>query len=281
MSTPDRIINLSAHPRGMDAYSRERELIPRLISKATDSYCRTNAKSQEVKINTAGSYDIVTDADERAQDIVLKGLAEMFPEDRIIAEEGRDEPLTDARTWILDPIDGTLNYDRGVPVFGTQIVLMLDKQPVFSVISLPALNEEYIADRENGAFLNGKKLPPLRSRPLKECIVSTGDFSRRKVFWRQKHEELIGRMRDEVARIRMFGAACSDFAFLASGKTDIHIRFVNKLWDFMPGMFLAEVAGAYYDRELLESTGLLVMCGSESEYLEFKEKVLDGMTLTE
>ena len=265
----------------MDRYSRERDVIPGLISRATDSYCHTSAKSQEVKGNATGSFDIVTDADERAQGIIIDGLNEMFPDDLIIAEEHRENPLTDARTWVIDPIDGTLNYNRGVPVFGTQLALMVDRKPVFSMISLPALGEVYMADTEKGAFLNGSPLKQSGSRPLRECIVSTGDFSRKKVFWREKHEELIGRMRDEVARIRMFGAACADFAFLASGKTDIHLRFVNKLWDFIPGMFIAEMSGAYYDRELLDSTGLLVMCGSEAESREFSEKVLAGMVLTE
>ena len=265
----------------MDRYSREREAIPGLVARAVDSYCHTGSKSQEVKGNATGSFDIVTDADERAQQIIIDGLNEMFPEDLIIAEEHRDNPLTDARTWVIDPIDGTLNYNRGVPVFGTQLALMIDKEPVFAMISLPALGEVYMADRDTGAFLNGKPLRQSGSRPLKECIVSTGDFSRKKVFWREKHEELIGRMRDEVARVRMFGAACADFAFLASGKTDIHLRFVNKLWDFIPGMFIAEMSGAYYDRELLEFTRLLVMCGSEEESREFSERVLSGMVLRE
>ena len=265
----------------MDSYLRERETIPALVARATDSYCRTAAKSQEVKENAAGSFDIVTDADERAQEIIISGLNELFPGDLIIAEEHREASLTGERTWVIDPIDGTLNYNRGVPVFGTQMALMVDRQPVFSIVSLPALGEVYMADRENGATMNGIPLKQSGDRPLRECIVSTGDFSRKKVFWREKHEELIGRMRDEVARIRMFGAACADFAFLASGKTDIHLRFVNKLWDFVPGMFIAEMSGAYYDRDLLESTRLLVMCGSENESREFAGKVLDGMVLRE
>ena len=265
----------------MDRYSREREAIPGLVARAVDSYCFTGSKSQEIKGNATGSFDIVTDADERAQQIIIDGLNKMFPEDLIIAEEHRDNPLTDVRTWVIDPIDGTLNYNRGVPVFGTQLALMVNKEPVFAMISLPALGEVYMADREKGAFLNGRPLRQSGSRPLRECIVSTGDFSRKKVFWREKHEELIGRMRDEVARVRMFGAACADFAFLASGKTDIHLRFVNKLWDFIPGMFIAEMSGAYYDNDLLESTGLLVMCGSEEESREFSERVLSGMVLKE
>lgn len=262
----------------MDPFAREKMLIPDLILRATEAYCGKVPVSSEIKTNSVGSYDIVTDADERAQAVITDGLAEYFPDDCVIAEEGRESNITDARTWIVDPIDGTLNYERGTPLFGTQIALMIDCKPVFSYIRLPTLNENYMAD-SSGAYLNGRLLRQGENRALNKCIVSTGDFSRRKTVWREKHEELISLMRDRVARIRMMGAACTDFAFLAAGRTDIHIRFVNKLWDFVPGMFLAEMSGAYYDRNLLDRTGLLVMCGSRSESDEFAESVLSEIDI--
>lgn len=262
----------------MYQFAREREAIPELVATAASLYCDRQPVSSEVKGNAVDSYDIVTDADEEVQKAIVDGLSEMFPDDLVIAEEGKEADLTDGRTWVVDPIDGTLNYERGTPIFGTQLALMVGRKPVFSFIRLPALGEDYLAD-DTGAYLNGGLLKQSASRPLKECIVSTGDFSRRKEIWREKHGELIGLMRDEVARIRMMGAACSDFAFLAAGRTDIHIRFVNKLWDFVPGMFLAEMSGAYYDRDLLERTRLLVMCGSKAESDEFAEKILSGIDI--
>lgn len=262
----------------MYQFAREREAIPELVATAASLYCDRRPVSSEVKGNAVDSYDIVTDADEEVQKAIVDGLSEMFPDDLVIAEEGKEADLTDGRTWVVDPIDGTLNYERGMPIFGTQLALMVGRKPVFSFIRLPALGEDYLAD-DTGAYLNGRLLKQSASRSLKECIVSTGDFSRRKEVWREKHGELIGLMRDEVARIRMMGAACSDFAFLAAGRTDIHIRFVNKLWDFVPGMFLAEMSGAYYDRDLLEQTRLLVMCGSKAESDEFAEKILSGIDI--
>lgn len=258
--------------------AREREAIPELVATAASLYSDRRPTSSEVKGNAVDSYDLVTDADEEVQKAIVDGLSEMFPDDLVIAEEGKEADLTDGRTWVVDPIDGTLNYERGTPIFGTQLALMVGRKPVFSFIRLPALGEDYLAD-DTGAYLNGRLLKQSASRPLKECIVSTGDFSRRKEVWREKHGELIELMRDEVARIRMMGAACSDFAFLAAGRTDIHIRFVNKLWDFVPGMFLAEMSGAYYDRDLLEQTRLLVMCGSKAESDEFAEKILSGIDI--
>ena len=264
----------------MDPCAREKEKIPGLVAEAVASYCGRVPGGSVVKENVVGSFDIVTDADERAQGILIDGLADLFPDDLIIAEEGKEAVLTDARTWVIDPIDGTLNYNRGVPLFGTQMVLMEGKRPIYSIINLPAMGEVYTADRVDGAVMNGSPLRQRADRPLKECIVSTGDFSRRKVIWRDKHEEIIGAMRDEVARVRMMGAACTDFAFLAAGRTDVHLRFANKLWDFMPGMFLAEMSGTYTDQQLLDTTGLLLMCGSEGESRRFRETVLSKVDLT-
>ena len=72
----------------------------------------------------------------------------------------------------------------------------------------------------------------------------------------------------------MFGAACVDFAYLACGRTDIHVRFVNKIWDFMPGLYLAEKAGAVYDRDLLDETGILILCSSEEVLDEALNEIL-------
>lgn len=187
--------------------SREREAVPGIITEAVKAYLGSSPVSETVKGNAAGSFDIVTDADVRAQGIIVDGLRDLFPDDDIIAEEGMEHEPGQGRTWVVDPIDGTLNYGRGNPMFGTQLALLVGGRPVFSAISLPAAGEMYVADA-SGATLNGRPLGPLCGRPLGECIVSTGDFSRKKAYWRDKHQELIGAMRDEVARIRMMGAAC-------------------------------------------------------------------------
>lgn len=148
---------------------------------------------------------------------------------------------------------------RGVPVFGSQGVFMVDRVPQASVICLPMQNEMYTASSD-GAFLNGVPIRTAGPRPLRECILTTGDFSRRSQEYRLMQARLISDCRDSVARFRMLGAACVDFAWLASGRTDIHVRFVNRIWDFMPGLHLAERAGAVYDRRLLEDTGILILC---------------------
>lgn len=104
--------------------------------------------------------------------------------------------------------------------------------------------------------------------------MTTGDFSRRSEEYRLMQARLMSECRDVVGRFKMFGAACVDFAYLASGRTDVHVRFVNKIWDFLPGLHLAEAAGAVYDRDLLDETGVLIMCSSSEVLDEALDEIL-------
>ncbi len=223
------------------------------------------------KATATGVYDIVTDADERAEAAILETIRGAFPRDSIISEESSPDAEAGGRTWAVDPVDGTVNMSRGIPLFGMQGVFMDGGTPRASAIRLPFQNETYSAS--DAALLNGVPIHAAEPRPLRECIVTTGDFSRRSEEYRLMQARLMSECRDVVGRFKMFGAACVDFAYLASGRTDVHVRFVNKIWDFMPGLYLAERAGAVYDRDLLDETGILIMCSSP----EVLDEALEGI----
>ena len=270
-NTPSRIPAVMEDP-----YADELSAACAAVRAAASVYMNAADPRSSEKKNAVGSYDTVTDADTAAQEAAVSAILSAFPDDRIIAEEGRDGELTGERTWIIDPIDGTLNYQHGIPFYGTQAVLAVDKEPVMSAILLPALGELFTATAASGARLNGEPVRAHPERELRQCIVSTGDFSRKSQEWRDGHYRIIGAMKDRVARIRMFGAACSDFAYLSAGRTDIHIRYVNKLWDFLPGLFMARVSGAYVDEELLAEKRFLLLSGTEKAGRAFREQVLEG-----
>lgn len=229
------------------------------------------------KETVAGVYDVVTDTDVTVEREIIARLREAFPDDSIISEETSPDSEESDRSWAIDPIDGTVNMSRGIPLFGMQGVFMENGAPRASVINLPTESELYTAS-DDGAFLNGTAIRTSEPRPLKECILTTGDFSRRSQDYRLMQARLMSDCRDCVARFKMFGAACLDFAYLASGRTDVHVRFVNKIWDFMPGMYLAEMAGAVYDRGLLDDTGILIMCSSQEVLDEAMSEILPRIT---
>ncbi len=223
-------------------------------------------RSAESKETEAGVYDVVTEPDLLAERTILDRLRSEFPGDTVISEETNPDVRMSGRTWAVDPIDGTMNYSRGIPLFGMQAVFTEDGVPCASAIHVPVHGEMFTASAD-GAFLNGAPIRTAGPRPLRECILSTGDFSRRSQAYREAQAVLMHDCYGDIARFKVLGAACLDFAYLASGRTDIHVRFVNRVWDFLPGMYLAEMAGAVYDRGLMDRYGLLVMCSCE-EVLE-------------
>ena len=241
--------------------SRESKVLESAITKAADIVMSGDrwAKGKETDV---GTYDVVTDSDVRAERSIIDDILDAFPNDTIISEETNPDAEMSDRCWAIDPIDGTMNYTRGIPFFGIQGCFMEKGVPKASVICLPAFNEIFVANEE-GAFLNGRRISTSDPRPLRECILSTGDFSRKSQLFRDAQALIFHDCYQDIARFKVLGAACMDFAYLASGRTDIHIRFLNRVWDFMPGMYLAEKAGAVYDKKLAEEHGILVMCSSQ------------------
>ncbi len=224
------------------------------------------------KTTDLGVYDVVTDSDVKAEEFILTRIAERFPDHSVISEETHPDAKEGERCWVLDPIDGTMNYTRGIPFFGLQAALMEDGVPILSCMYLPVFDEMYLATSD-GATLNGKPMRTADPRPLKQCLISTGDFSRRAVEYREGQARLMSQGYDLVGRFKMFGASCVDYAYLASGRTDIHFRFINKKWDYLPGLYLASRAGACFDRDLIRKHRLLLLCSCQSVSDEAVEKL--------
>lgn len=229
-------------------------------------------RSAESKETIVGTYDVVTGSDVKAEELIISRIRESFPDDTVISEEMNPDAVITGRTWAIDPIDGTMNYTRGIPLFGMQAVFMEDGVPKASAIYLPVQDEMFTASSE-GAFLNGEPIHVSDPRPLKKCILSAGDFSRKSETFRRAQAVLLGECYDDIARFKVMGAACIDFAYLACGRTDLHVRFVNRIWDFMPGMYLAEKAGAVYDKGIYDRDRILIMCSSQEVLDEAMERI--------
>ncbi len=252
--------------------TRELEVLRAAVSKASEIIMGGD-RSAEAKDTDIGTYDVVTSSDLAAESSIIADIHEAFPTDTIISEETNPERERAERCWAIDPIDGTMNFTRGIPLFGIQGCFMENGVPKASVIYLPMFDEMFTASEE-GAFLNGERIRTSGPRPLNQCLVSTGDFSRRSQQFRDAQATIFHDCYPDIARFKVFGAACTDFAYLAAGRTDIHIRFLNKIWDFMPGMYLAEKAGAVYDRKLMEEHGILMMCSCQEVLDEALEKLV-------
>ena len=250
---------------------RELEVLESAVREAAAAVLEGDRHASGKSTDT-GVYDVVTAPDVAAEKAIIGRILAEFPEDLIVSEETRPGSEMSGRAWAIDPIDGTMNYSRGIPFYGIQGVFAEDGVPKASAIYLPEQDEMFTASGD-GAFLNGVRIGTAEARPLRECILTTGDFSRRSEAFRDAQSVLLTECRDVVARFKMVGAACVDFAYLAAGRTDIHVRFVNKVWDYLPGLFLAESAGAVYDRRLMEEKRLLVLCSCAEVLDEASEKI--------
>ena len=256
----------------MGPYSDELAFASEIVTGCAKDYVRHKEIRVNDKDNDMDVHDVVTDLDISTEKRIRAAIAERYPGDAFVGEETAEDGKLGKRSWILDPIDGTVNFVRGIPLFGTQLALMVDDAPVMSVIYLPVYDMIFTATEE-GAFLNGARIHVADSMPLRKCIVAMCDFSRRDHRFREVQCDLIGNMYDRVARMKMFGAACCDFAFLACGRVDLHFRYMNHIWDFLPGLYLCEKAGAYIDPEL-KKKGFLLMAASEEEADAFKTGVI-------
>lgn len=202
----------------------------------------------QVDVMAKGRQDIVTNLDYEMERRIKDALLRHFPKDRFIGEEENHETLGNGRTWVCDPIDGTLNFTQSIPYYGVQLALMDQGEPVMSMIYLPALGEFYHAVKGKGAFLGEKRLHTPKDAILENVIVTFGDFSKSNPSSRGYQHEAISALVEKAMRIRIQGASSVDFAFVAAAKNGCHIIFSKNLWEMAPGTMLALEAGCKLHR---------------------------------
>ena len=189
---------------------------------------------QKVQIHQKDAFgDLVTNLDLEIEKYLISEIRRRYPNYDIISEElNTDNEVTD-NCFIIDPIDGTVNFANGIPLWGIQIACRKNGITIASVISLPVLNEFYYAD-ETGAYLNDTKIS-VREVPLKNAVYT--------IIGKNSPQD-VGKMRNHSRHHRNFGAACLAFAYVASGR--IHgVNFrVEHPWDYEPGLFICQMAGA-------------------------------------
>lgn len=223
----------------MCEYSEELEFIVEVI---TSGYTRYKGQKIDDCVNKS-EFDLVTSVDIEMEKYIISKIRDKYPEDVIHSEEFNYSADIRKRTWTIDPIDGTVNMACSVPLFGIQCSLLDNAEPVVGVIYLPFLNEVYTACKGQGAFLNGEKIA-VAHRDLKHCVVSFGDFPHSREEDSQIEKKIIYKLSSCISKIRMFGAASIDFAFLAAGRTSATVLFTKNKWDIVPGIVICKEAGA-------------------------------------
>jgi myo-inositol-1(or 4)-monophosphatase len=217
-----------------------------IAHRAIDLATPIIASRRPTTVTSKGDRDMVSDLDITVQERVQTFLAAETPHIRFLGEEQHCAPSDfEAPVWALDPVDGTANLVRGIPLCGVSLALVEHNVPVLGVIDLPLLDLRYYASRGSGAFGNGRQLRISTTQQLREAIVTVGDFAVGADGEAMNRLQLAitRRLAAAVLRIRMLGSAAIDLAWLASGKTDINVTLSNRPWDVGAGVIIAQEAG--------------------------------------
>jgi myo-inositol-1(or 4)-monophosphatase len=185
--------------------------------------------------------DPVSDADRAAEEAVRELLAAERPEDGLVAEEGSRAEAASGRRWVVDPLDGTVNYLYGFPAWCVSVALQDDDGSAVGVVHDPLRDEIFRATRGGGAELNGKAVRVRERDELAQALVATGfGYERDR---RVMQAEVVRRVLPEVRDIRRAGAAALDLAWLAGGRLDGFWERGLNTWDWAAGRLLVEEAG--------------------------------------
>jgi len=195
-----------------------------------------------VSIEHKSETDVVTEADHLSEALVIDAVREAFPGDAVLSEEiGVVLPATgvapSGRTWVMDPLDGTVNYANGIPYFCFSLALVVDGRPVAGVVRDPVRRESYAATDDGPALLDGRVIVARPKERLRDCVISMGLSG-------DRAGERWARLRGAVRVPRGFGAAALSLAYVANGRFDAFIQEQNlSSWDIAAAGLIAERAG--------------------------------------
>ncbi|NJP34882.1 inositol monophosphatase family protein [Micromonospora thermarum] len=224
--------------------SESRDLLPiatEAVGRATERIVQQPPGALTVK----GDRDLASDLDYTIERDVRAFLQAETPEIGFLGEEEGQTGSAEMR-WVLDPIDGTANFVRGLPMCAVSLALVRGDEPVLGVIDVPLLATRYTATRDGGAHANGQRIRTSATTRLRAAMVAIGDYavgpdadSRNNI-----RLALTAKLAAEVQRVRMTGSAALDLAWLAEGKLDAALTLSNHAWDMAAGVVIAREAGA-------------------------------------
>lgn len=181
----------------------------------------------------------VTVADTEAERVIVDTIKRVFPDHAFIGEESGSDQVPSRYQWIIDPIDGTKNFMRKVPLFGTQIALMEDSNVIVGVSNAPAMNEMLVAEKGRGAYIGDTRIHVSDVQTLSDAYASFGGMS---YFNKQNLLAPLLKLHDVTSGHRGIGD-CWSYHLLAQGKIDIMVEAYIKIWDVAALKIIVEEAG--------------------------------------
>lgn len=211
--------------------------------RAGRSLTRSFGDIEKLQVSMKGPADYVSEADHRSEKILFDDLKKARPHYGFLMEEGGVvEGKDNSNKWIIDPLDGTMNFLHGIPHFSISIGLERDRELFAGVVYEPITDQMYWAEQGKGAFLNERRLRVSTRRDVKECLFATGiPFA-----GREGHKPYLAQLENVMAGaagVRRSGSAALDLAYVAAGRYDGWWEKGIKQWDIAAGIVLVREAG--------------------------------------
>ena len=227
--------------------------------KASKALIRDFGEVENLQVSAKGPSDFVTNADTHAEKIIINELLKSKKNYSILSEEaGFIKNKDEKNIWIVDPIDGTSNFLHGIPHFAISIALKSDNEIVSGIILDPIKNEMFFAEKNNGSYLNNKRIRVSKKKDLNKCLFATNG----KKF---KNVDL---------NSRKTGCAALDMAYVAAGRFDGYFQENLCLWDIAAGIILINEAGGNINSfDLTKKEKIEILASSTS----INEKMLEKL----
>ena len=215
--------------------------------KASRSLIRDFGELENLQVSSKGPGDFVSSADKRTEKTIIEELQKAHPEYGIITEEtGIINKSNIKNRWIIDPIDGTMNFLNGIPQFAISIAYEEDNEIICGVIFNPITNEMFCAEKGNGAYLNNTRIRVSNKKKLKDALLVTGGPKGASKIKNEIYSEYIN-ISNNVSNIRKFGSAALDMAYVACGRFDGYWQRELNYWDIAAGVIILREAGGFID----------------------------------
>ena len=212
----------------MNSISPNLNVMIKASEKASKILIRDFGEIEKLQVSKKGPLDFVTNSDLKTEKIIIEELKKAKPNFSIISEENGTEDNKDKNnTWIIDPIDGTVNFLHGIPHFAISLALKSNDEIVSGLIFDPIKNEMFYAEKDSGAFFNNHRVRVSKKNQINDCLFVTG-----------------GKMKNELdLPYRKSGCAALDMAYVAAGRYDGYFQHNLNIWDIAAGVILIKEAG--------------------------------------
>ena len=243
----------------MQSISANLNIMIKAAEKASRALIRDFGEIEKLQVSIKGPTDFVSNADLKAEKIIIEELKKARPYYSIISEEDGSENNKDKNnTWIIDPIDGTTNFLHGIPHFAISIALKAGNEIVSGLIYDPIKDEMFYAEKENGAFFNNQRIRVSKKRDLNSCLFASSGLLKNKID----------------LTLRETGSAALDMAYVAAGRYDGYFQNDLNLWDIAAGIIILKEAGGMMNEiDLSKNKNIQIIASSTAINDKMLEKL--------